>query len=56
MLTRLERSEQRRRPSDDDLMQRALGLSDRYLGRPGDAGVGALGREPEVAVGLLHAR
>lgn len=32
MLTRLERSEQRRRPSDDDLMQRALGLSDRYLG------------------------
>jgi predicted metal-dependent hydrolase len=32
MLTRLERSEQRRRPSDDDLLQRALGLSDRYLG------------------------
>ena len=32
MLTRLERSEQRRRPSDDDLLQRSLGLSDRYLG------------------------
>lgn len=32
MLSRLERSEQRRRPSDDDLLQRALGLSDRYLG------------------------
>jgi predicted metal-dependent hydrolase len=32
MLTRLERSEQRRRPSDDDLLQRALALSDRYLG------------------------
>ncbi len=32
MLSRLERSEQRRRPSDEDLMQRALALSDRYLG------------------------
>ncbi len=32
MLARLERSEQRRRPSDDDLLQRALTLSDRYLG------------------------
>jgi hypothetical protein len=32
MLTRLERSEQRRRPSDDGLLQRALALSDRYLG------------------------
>jgi predicted metal-dependent hydrolase len=32
MLARLERSEQRRRPSDDGLLQRALTLSDRYLG------------------------
>ncbi len=32
MLTRLERSERRRRPSDDDLMRRAQDLSDRYLG------------------------
>lgn len=32
MLTRLERSERRRRPSDDDLMRRANDLSDRYLG------------------------
>jgi hypothetical protein len=32
MLARLERSEQRRRPSDDGLLQRALALSDRYLG------------------------
>lgn len=32
MLARLERSEQRRRPSDDGLLQRALRLSDRYLG------------------------
>ncbi|GAB3785158.1 M48 metallopeptidase family protein [Nocardioides ungokensis] len=32
MLTRLEKSEQRRRPSDDALLQRAQGLSDRYLG------------------------
>jgi predicted metal-dependent hydrolase len=32
MVARLERSEQRRRPSDDDLVQRAHGLNDRYLG------------------------
>lgn len=32
MVERLERSEKRRRPSDDDLMQRARGLNDRYLG------------------------
>ena len=32
MVARLERSEQRRRPSDDDLLQRAKTLNDRYLG------------------------
>src|SRR5918995_618317 len=32
MVARLERSERRRRPSDDALLQRALGLNDRYLG------------------------
>lgn len=32
MLARLAKSEARRRPTDDALMQRALGLSDRYLG------------------------
>jgi predicted metal-dependent hydrolase len=32
MVTRIERAEARRRPSDDDLMERALSLSDRYLG------------------------
>ena len=32
MLTRLEKSEKRRRPSDEVLQQRAQGLSDRYLG------------------------
>jgi len=32
MLTRLEKSEKRRRPSDEVLLQRAQGLSDRYLG------------------------
>jgi predicted metal-dependent hydrolase len=32
MVERLERSEKRRQPSDDDLMQRARGLNDRYLG------------------------
>jgi predicted metal-dependent hydrolase len=32
MVARLERSEQRRRPSDDTLLQRARGLNDRYLG------------------------
>ncbi|MBB6629114.1 M48 family metallopeptidase [Nocardioides sp. KIGAM211] len=32
MLARLARSEQRRTPSDDALLQRALGLNDRYLG------------------------
>ncbi|MCW2791624.1 MAG: hypothetical protein JWO76_722 [Nocardioides sp.] len=32
MVERLEKSEKRRRPSDDDLMQRAQGLNDRYLG------------------------
>lgn len=32
MVARIERAEARRRPSDDDLMERALSLSDRYLG------------------------
>ena len=32
MVTRLERSEKRRRPSDEVLLQRAVDLSDRYLG------------------------
>jgi len=32
MVARLERSEQRRAPSDDDLLGRARELSDRYLG------------------------
>jgi predicted metal-dependent hydrolase len=32
MLARLERSERRRRPSDAQLLKRAQGLSDRYLG------------------------
>lgn len=32
MVARLEKSERRSRPSDDDLMQRALSLSDRHLG------------------------
>ncbi len=32
MVARLEKSERRRRPSDDGLLQRALGLNNRYLG------------------------
>lgn len=32
MVARIERAEARRRPSDDALMDRALSLSDRYLG------------------------
>jgi predicted metal-dependent hydrolase len=32
MLARLERSERRRKPTDVDLLKRARGLSDRYLG------------------------
>ncbi|MEV7431494.1 MULTISPECIES: M48 family metallopeptidase [unclassified Nocardioides] len=32
MVARLERSEQRRRPTDEDLLARARQLSDRYLG------------------------
>lgn len=32
MVERLDRSERRRHPSDDALMQRAKGLNDRYLG------------------------
>ena len=32
MVARLERSERRRRPGDDDLLARAIVLSDRYLG------------------------
>jgi predicted metal-dependent hydrolase len=32
MVARLEKSERRRKPSDDDLMQRAEALSDRHLG------------------------
>src|SRR3954453_14859440 len=31
-IARLEKPEQRRKPSDDDLIKRAKGLSDRYLG------------------------
>ncbi len=32
MLARLEQSERKRKPTDDDLMKRAKSLSDRYLG------------------------
>lgn len=32
MVARIERSERRRRPTDDDLLARAVGLSDDYLG------------------------
>src|SRR3954463_818396 len=32
MIARLERSERRRRPTDEALLARALGLNDRYLG------------------------
>lgn len=32
MVARLERSEARRKPSDEDLLKRALSLSDRYFG------------------------
>lgn len=32
MIKRLERAEKRRKPSDTDLLQRSLELSDRYLG------------------------
>jgi predicted metal-dependent hydrolase len=32
MLARLEKSERRRKPSDEDLLKRARDLSDRYLG------------------------
>jgi predicted metal-dependent hydrolase len=32
MVARLEKSERKRRPSDDDLMKRAESLSDRYFG------------------------
>ena len=32
MVARLEKSERRRRPSDDELLRRALRLSDEYLG------------------------
>jgi predicted metal-dependent hydrolase len=32
MVARLEKQEQRKRPSDDDLLKRALALSDRYFG------------------------
>ncbi|MDH2415219.1 M48 family metallopeptidase [Nocardioides sp. CER19] len=32
MVARLEKQERRRKPSDDDLLRRALSLSDRYFG------------------------
>ncbi|MFT4262775.1 MAG: M48 family metallopeptidase [Nocardioides sp.] len=32
MVARLEKSERRRKPSDEDLLKRAMGLSDRYFG------------------------
>jgi predicted metal-dependent hydrolase len=32
MVARLERSERRRKPSDEELLKRAVGLSDRYFG------------------------
>ena len=32
MVARLERAERRRRPTDEELLQRAIGLNDRFLG------------------------
>ena len=55
MVARLERSEARRRPSDDDLLRRARRLSDDYLGGLAVPEVGALGRQPALALGLVHA-
>ncbi len=55
-MARLERSEARRRPSDDDLLRRAPELSDDYLGGLAAPEVGALGREPALALGVVHAR
>ena len=54
MVARLERSERRLRPSDEELLARALELNDKYLGGPGHAGLGALGRQPALPLGLVH--
>ena len=42
--------------TDDDLLDRALRLSDQYLGGLADARDGALGGQPELPLGLLHPR
>ena len=52
---RLERSEARRKPSDDELMTPRPPAEPRAPRRPGRPRVGALGRQSAVALGFLHA-
>ena len=55
MVARIEKAEQKSLLSDDDLLERALQLSDRWLGGAGHAGERALGDQPELPLGVLHA-
>ena len=56
MVARVQKSERRTPPSDAELMERALVLNDRYLGGLAVPGLGALGRQPAAALGLVHPR
>ncbi len=56
MVARVQKSERKEPATDAELMERALALNDRYLGGLAVAGLGALGRQPEAALGLVHPR
>ena len=55
MLARLERSEKRRRPSDAGADASGGGPEREVPRRPGRARHGALGRQPEHPLGVVHA-
>ncbi len=55
MVARLAKKAKRAVRSDEDLVRRASELSDLYLGGLAAPDVGALGGEPEVPLGLVHA-
>ncbi len=55
MVARVEKAEARRRPSDDDLMRRATALSRAWLDGRAEPLIGAVGRQPTLPLGLVHA-
>ncbi len=54
MVARIEKAERKALLTDDDLLDRAIRLSDDYLGGLADARDGALGGQPELPLGFLH--